>query len=188
IHFTSSDSGSGLVLPGDYTFVAADRGSHRFFVTLVSTGTQTVTAQDLLIRSTKGNARLTVNPTSLPTFVLRTSTTPVAGVPFSLFVQVVDGTGQSIPTYTGTVHFTSSAPAATLPSDYPFQPSDGGVHTFTNLIFTKSLTQTITVTDTANPAITKTLSFKVNPGAATHFNIIAPPAVTAGEAFTMTVI
>jgi fibronectin type 3 domain-containing protein len=188
IHFTSSDTGSGLVLPGDYTFVAADRGRHSFLVTLVSTGTQTVTAQDLLARSTKGNARLTVNPTSLPTFVLRTSTTAVAGVPFNLFVQVVDGTGQSIPTYTGTVHFSSSDPAATLPSDYTFQASEGGVHTFTNLIFTTSLSQTIIVADTANPAITKTLNFKVNPGAATHFNIFAPPAVTAGEAFTMTVI
>jgi hypothetical protein len=43
VHFTSSDTGSGVALPVDYTFSAADQGVHRFpgGVTLVTPGDQT---------------------------------------------------------------------------------------------------------------------------------------------------
>src|SRR5262249_19412248 len=155
VHFTSSDTGPGRVLPADYSFVASDRGIHTFSVTLVTTGTQTVTATDLIVPSTTGTASITVNPASLPTFVMTTSGTPVAGVPFNVTVQVDDGTGHNLPTYTGTVHFRSSDPAPTLPADYTFQTSDGGRHVFTNLILTRSPSQTLTLTDTSNSAITK---------------------------------
>src|SRR5262249_59238212 len=107
-HFTSSDTGSGVALPPDYTFIAADRGLKTFSVTLVSIGSQTITVRDVLTMSTVGTATVTVNPASLPTFVLRASASPAAGTPFNLFVQVVDGNGNPIPTYRGTVHFTSS--------------------------------------------------------------------------------
>jgi hypothetical protein len=116
------------------------------------------------------------------------STGVVAGTPFSLFVQAVDGAGNSLPNYTGTIHFTSSDPAPTLPMDYTFQPSDGGRHTFLNLVLTKSPTETLTVRDLANSSITKTISTKVNPAAVTHFSIIAPTPVTAGTSFNITVV
>jgi outer membrane protein assembly factor BamB len=44
IHFTSSDPTA--TLPADYTFTAADDGSHDFSVTLESVGTSSVTATD----------------------------------------------------------------------------------------------------------------------------------------------
>jgi hypothetical protein len=44
VHFTSSDGRA--VLPTDYTFTAADQGSHRFAVTLLTAGTQSITASD----------------------------------------------------------------------------------------------------------------------------------------------
>jgi len=46
IHFTSSDSAA--ILPRDYQFVSSDRGSHTFTngVTLLTPGSQTVTATD----------------------------------------------------------------------------------------------------------------------------------------------
>jgi hypothetical protein len=44
VHFSSTDPQA--TLPDDYTFTAADRGSHRFSVTLHSAGEQTLTAQD----------------------------------------------------------------------------------------------------------------------------------------------
>src|SRR5262249_50762618 len=34
VHFTSSDTASGVLLPGDYTFTTADQGTHTFSVTL----------------------------------------------------------------------------------------------------------------------------------------------------------
>jgi hypothetical protein len=50
VHFTSDDSNPNVVLPGDYTFTAADQGTHTFSgVTLHGTGsqsTQTITATD----------------------------------------------------------------------------------------------------------------------------------------------
>ncbi len=48
VHFTTSDTGSGVILPGDYTFVAGDAGVHSFTnaATLVTAGTETITATD----------------------------------------------------------------------------------------------------------------------------------------------
>jgi fibronectin type 3 domain-containing protein len=188
VHFTSSDTGSGLVLPADYTFTSSDRGSHNFSVTLVTIGSQTITARDNVVPSTTGTASINVNPTSLPTFALTVSTGVVAGLPFNLLVRATDGAGNSLPNYTGTIHFTSSDPMPTLPADYTFQPSDAGRHTFLNLVLTKSPSETLTVTDVSNSSITKTISTKVNPGAATHFNIIAPTTATAGTSFNITVV
>ena len=44
VHFTSSDPQA--VLPANYTFTAADAGTHQFGVTLKTAGSQTVTLSD----------------------------------------------------------------------------------------------------------------------------------------------
>ena len=44
VHFTSSDRQA--VLPGNYTFTAADAGMHTFSATLKTAGTQSLTATD----------------------------------------------------------------------------------------------------------------------------------------------
>ncbi len=46
VHFTTSDALPTVVLPANYTFTAADAGTHAFSVTLWTVGTQTVTARD----------------------------------------------------------------------------------------------------------------------------------------------
>jgi hypothetical protein len=53
VHFTSSDAKA--VLPADYTFKAADNGTHVFIVTLWSDGTQSVTATDTATPSITGS-------------------------------------------------------------------------------------------------------------------------------------
>jgi hypothetical protein len=72
IHFTSSDT--QVVLPADYTFVAADSGKHTFTngVTLNTAGTQTVTAADTQTSSIKGKKSITVSAPAPP----RASTGP----------------------------------------------------------------------------------------------------------------
>jgi Fibronectin type III domain len=88
IHLTSTDPGA--VLPGDYTFTAPDNGSHTSSVTLMTPGSQTVTATDTvpglvtgtspsltvvatvpgapgILTATGGNASATVNWTA-PSF------------------------------------------------------------------------------------------------------------------------
>jgi len=52
VHFTSSDSAA--TLPADYTFTAADAGSHTFSVTLKTAGTSSVTATDTVTGTITG--------------------------------------------------------------------------------------------------------------------------------------
>ena len=52
VHFTSSDSAA--TLPADYTFTAADAGSHTFSVTLRTAGTSSVTATDTVTGTITG--------------------------------------------------------------------------------------------------------------------------------------
>jgi hypothetical protein len=49
IHFTTTDSDPGVVLPQDYTFGPSDAGTHTFAsgVTLITSGSQTITVTDL---------------------------------------------------------------------------------------------------------------------------------------------
>jgi hypothetical protein len=74
------------------------------------------------------------------------------GEPFDLAVAVYDRFGQLAVGYTGTVHFSSSDPDpnVVLPPDDTFQPSDGGMVTFSGgvTLFTPG-DQTLTVTDLA---------------------------------------
>jgi Ig-like domain CHU_C associated len=76
------------------------------------------------------------------------------GAPFSITVTALDG--ESIdPSYTGTVHFTSTEETAVLPADYTFTPADGGTRTFT-ATFNRSnrtgpsMTHTVGVEDTSH--------------------------------------
>jgi hypothetical protein len=57
--------------------------------------------------------------------------------------------------YTGTVHFTSSDLLAQLPANYTFSGADSGSHNF-SVTLTTPLSETITVTDTANAQLTAT--------------------------------
>src|SRR5207249_2307959 len=61
VHFTSSD---GLAsLPGNYTFTATDNGVHTFTnaVTLVTAGSQTITATDTVNGGITGSTAVLVN-------------------------------------------------------------------------------------------------------------------------------
>jgi hypothetical protein len=58
VHFTSSDMSA--VLPGDYTFVAGDHGSHYFTVTFNTAGPQTLTATDTVTAAITGQTQVWV--------------------------------------------------------------------------------------------------------------------------------
>lgn len=76
--------------------------------------------------------------------------------------------------YTGTIHFTSSDPSATLPPDYTFLPGDNGTHTFSGgfILRTQGI-QTVTATDNANATVTLTRSVAVGPAKPTNLNAVA---------------
>jgi hypothetical protein len=75
------------------------------------------------------------------------------GSPVSVTVTAYNASGTVATGYTGTVHFSSTDGAATLPSNYTFQASDSGMHTF--LVTGAAVgPQILTVTDTGNSSIT----------------------------------
>lgn len=70
-----------------------------------------------------------------------------AGTAFSATVRAVDQWGNNAPDYLGTVSFTSTDPAATLPAPYAYTSKDVGQHIFTGVVLRTAGTQTITATD-----------------------------------------
>ena len=83
-------------------------------------------------------------------------------MPFLIQVYALDPFGNIDTNYTGTVTFTSSDAAATLPDNYAFQPGDAGVATFTITLNTLD-DQTLTATDIGDNSITGTTAVTVIP-------------------------
>jgi predicted secreted protein len=153
VHFTSSDAAANL--PADYTFTAADNGTHVFVanVILKTLGTWSVTATDTASPSLSGTQTgIVVNATPLSVSGL---TTPrIAGTTGSIRVTAVDASGNRIPGYLGTIHFSSSDPLADLPPDYTFTAADNGTHVFVaNVILKSAGTHSVTAVDTVTASI-----------------------------------
>src|SRR5262249_50784832 len=128
VHFTSSDGQA--VLPANSTLSS---GTGTFSVTLKTAGSQTLTATDTVIASITGtwNA-ITVSSAPASRFVVSGLADPSAPGPSQdLTVTAEDPFDNTADGYTGTIHFTSSDGAATLPADYGFTLGDAGSHTFT---------------------------------------------------------
>jgi hypothetical protein len=84
--------------------------------------------------------------------------------------------------YSGTVHFSSSDPQATLPADTAFTLTDGGERTFAGLVLRTPSTQTITATDTVSGSIVGSLVVTVLP--ASTLSPTSLPAGLAGTAYS----
>jgi uncharacterized repeat protein (TIGR03803 family) len=103
-----------------------------------------------------------INVTGITHFGVALSSVPagglVAGRPVMATVSALDNTGAIVTDYTGTIHFTSSDPLASLPANYTFTTGtggDNGSHTFSIPLETAGM-QTITATSTAQPKLTGT--------------------------------
>ena len=161
VQFSSSDPQA--VLPVNYTFTAADQGVHTFSAALKTAGAQSLTATDTVTGNIAGSAAgIVVNPAAASHFSISAPTSVSAGAAFSLTVTARDPYGNVAIGYTGTVHFRSSNSNATLPLDYTFTASDGGVHTFVNrTTLRRRGTKTVSVTDTLDSTITGTVNINV---------------------------
>jgi len=187
-HFTTSDPGSGVVLPANQAFAPADHGSHAFVATLVTAGMQSLTATDTAspsITGTQSGIQVTAsNATNLAISGLPASTT--AGVSQGFTVTLRDQFGNVATGYTGVVHFSSNDSAATLPPDATFTSGDAGTKSL-SATFRTAGSRNLTATDTSNGSLTDTESIVVNPAAATSFVVSAPTSTTAGSPFSATV-
>jgi len=159
VRFTSSDVQSSL--PGNYTYTAADSGTHSFNATLKTAGSQSLTATDMGNATLTGSQAVTVNPAAAARLLITAPTNVTANARFNLTVTVVDAYGNVATDYRGTIRFRSSDTRARLPANYTFTTADQGRHTFTGLVLKGRGTQTITVTDTLVSALTTTVSIAV---------------------------
>jgi hypothetical protein len=193
VHFTASTADARALVPGDYTFTAADAGVHTFGATLfrtlsvLSPTSPSLTAADSIakVSSTANLNVLSLAPTSLTMVGIPNLTT--AGAALGVTVASLDVYGNVATAYAGTVHFSSSDVQAGLPADYTFTAADGGAHLFFPSLKTAG-TQSLAVTDTANPAFASSQSgIVVVPALATVWVTSGlPAATTAGAAQTFT--
>jgi hypothetical protein len=187
---TSSDTRA--VLPGAYTFTAADQGIHTFTAILKTAGTQSLTvaqSNNGLIRGVQSG----ITVTAAATAQLSVAPYPfvTAGVAFSVAVTATDAYGNATPGYTGTIHFTTGDPQGTLPADYTFTAADAGFHNFVSAAVLKTAgTQTVTATDTGVGSIAGTGSTQVSPGSIYSLYAYQTPqtfASVAGQVFSIAV-
>ncbi|HZI44818.1 MAG TPA: cellulase family glycosylhydrolase, partial [Ilumatobacter sp.] len=116
LHFTSSDTSDGVVLPPDSTLSG---GQGTFAATLRRAGSQTITATDSATGSITGTLTVVVRASSTTRLELATTDAPRVGTSFSFTVTAVDQFGNTDAGYAGAVRFTSSDTSAgvVLPAD-----------------------------------------------------------------------
>lgn len=121
--------------------------------------------------------------------------TVTAGTAGSITITAKDANDKIATGYGGTVHFTSSDSKAVLPSDYTFQPSDAGVHTFAKEVTLETAgSHSITVADsgfssikgaqtdiTVNAATASKLVFTGGAGQSLTANVVSPIAIVVQQ-------
>jgi RHS repeat-associated protein len=151
IHFTSSDSQA--VLPATYMFIPGDGGVHTFTVTLMTAGSQTITATDTVSSSITGTSgAVVVSPAAATHFLVSAPAAAAAGTAFAFTVTAQDAFHNTVTGYNGTVTFSSSDLAANLQDESTLT---GGIGTFGVALNTTG-SQTLTATDSITPTITGT--------------------------------
>jgi hypothetical protein len=183
VHFDSTDPQA--LLPADYTFTAGDAGVHVFSATLKSAGTQSITVTDTVAGGITGaESGITVNPSAMASLNVSAASPQTAGVAFNFSVTAKDAFNNTVTSYSGTVHLTSTDGQAILPANSTLS---AGTRIFSATLKTTG-TQTITATDTVTGSITGTSSgIAVNSSAAASFTVTALSPQTAGAAFNFSV-
>jgi phosphoesterase family protein len=124
-------------------------------------------------------------------FVVTTSAAnpDIAGTPFDVTVTAVDVNGNPVPSYTGTVSFSSADPyPASLPSNYTFTAGDAGTHTFPGgaTLYTAG-TWDVTATDPV-VGVSGQAYVTVQAAPALQLEVLASGPVTSGVPFDVTVV
>jgi hypothetical protein len=190
VHFSALANDTQAVLPADYTFTAADAGTHTFSATLFKTAVTTspfINARDLTT-GVNTSATIVVTPLAPASLSVTSLPNPYTAGTTAVAVTVVDIYGNRAAGYTGTIHFSSSDAQASLPADYTFTAGDAGAHTFVVTLRTVG-TQSFGVADTVNAAFSSTQSgIVVVPAPASVFTITGlPSSTTAGVVQTFIV-
>ncbi len=180
VHFTSSDPLA--ILPADYVYtwggLGGDFGGHEFSFIFRTAGPQTLYVTDISSPSITGILTgIYVWPGPVARLVETVPSSTTAGAESQVSVRAEDLWHNLVTGYAGTVHFSSTDSAATLPADYAFSPDDQGVANLLATLRTAG-SQSITVADLAQPALTDTQTTSVS--TAPHLIIILFATMSAG--------
>ncbi len=160
VALTSTDP-QAILPSGDIDFNPSDSGVKIVQIQLRTVGVQTISGREVGNPSVNGTSNaIQVIPGILYSFEVIAPNSVNSNVPFNFVVRARDQFNNTIEDYTGIVHFTSSDPAAMLPSNYPFILSDNGSRIFT-AVLVNSGNQTITVNDTVATTITGSATINV---------------------------
>ena len=153
VHFTTTDTSAGVVLPADATLT---NGQRTFSATLIKAGSQTITGTDKATATITGKVAVTVRAANAASLVLDAPGNAKVGQAFNVTVTLKDQYGNVATGYRGTVHFTTSDPLPTvvLPADYTFTAADAGTRQFSVTLWTPP-SETVTATDTVNASLTQ---------------------------------
>lgn len=174
VHWTAGAPSTQL--PPDTTFQPEDAGLRVFQLTPFTAGTQTLAATDTSLSSLTGSASLVVLAAAPASYqISNLPAAPKAGVATSFDVTALDAYGNVATGYAGTGKVTSSDLAALLPPNRSFA---AGLAAGVPITFVRSGAQTVTIEDTADPALRGTAATTV--GASTSTSISAPANVTTG--------
>src|SRR5271168_3502135 len=156
VHFTSSDTASGVVLPANFTFSPSQQGSMTFSATLKTAGAQTITATDTVNSAITAIGPITVSSSSSPAVTL---------TPTSLsFGAVATGVTSAVKTVTlknsgnAALTITSIAVSGTEAGDFPKTATSCG----SSLAAAASCTVSITFEPTTTGARSADLTFTDN--------------------------
>jgi hypothetical protein len=190
VTFTAPGSGASGTFPGGVAINVATNASGVAAPVFTANGIgggYTVSASVPGVAS-PATFSLTNTPGNATSLVITALPNPTqAGVSAGLTVTAKDASGNVVTGYQGTVHFTTTDGAATLPGDYHFTAGDGDVHAFTATFRTVG-PQSLTVTDTGASSVDGTQSLQVNPGPASTILVSGYPSpipVNVSNGFTV---
>jgi CSLREA domain-containing protein len=139
---------TGTFAPTSGTFSSAGSDTATFTPSIGGVGTV-----EAIFDNETASANITVE--ALKNFTVSAPSTATAGVAFNITVTANQTTGGTFTSYLGTVTFSSTDGAATLPANYTFVTADNGVHQFSVTLNTGG-NQTVTATDTVTASATGT--------------------------------
>ncbi|MFL5312619.1 MAG: beta strand repeat-containing protein [Myxococcales bacterium] len=188
VRFANTDGQASVV--ADATFGAADLGVKIVAVQFGTAGTQTLSAKDTVRPSIAGSATTVVLHGQAVSLTLAgIPATTVAGALLPATVAAVDSHGNLVTDFTGTVHFSSTDPNATLPPDTAFVGTNGGVRSF-SVALTTAGPRSVSVSQVGGTVTGATANVTVSNAPANRITLdahAAQVAVDTNAVFTVTI-
>jgi len=151
LQFSSSDTSASLPAPSTLS-----GGTGTFTATLNTAGNQTITATDTSNGDFAGTSNaIAVTVFGATHFSVAVPTTATHGTAFTVTVAALDQNNNTVSSYGGTIHFSSSDRSASLPADSTLTNGSGSFSVTLNA----TGNQAVTVSDTSNGTLTGTSAF-----------------------------